>query len=133
MTLNNDIRRANPDFSFEVVPVAQALVNELAAIAEKLNYDPNPNDYHNSLALRLTSKDTVSKIVVSFHSVGSAFRGLVVAVGYFQTGDSPPIPVCDDIFRINYLEPRNDIIVRYAPWLDDCLIRGLAEWRRTLA
>jgi fido (protein-threonine AMPylation protein) len=131
-TLAQDISRANSEFVFQTMISRPAPANELRAIAEKLQYDPNTNDYYQSVVANFTSSGVVSRIVVSFHSVGAAFRGLVVAVGYFQIGDRPPILVSDDIFRINYQEPPGDTRKRYAAWLDECLIRGLAEWRRTL-
>lgn len=34
--------------------------------------------------------------------------------------------------RINYKEPREEAIPRFAKWLDAALIEGLAKWRRTL-
>lgn len=132
-TLTNDIARVNSEFTFQTASLAHAPVNELKAIAEKLHYDPNTNDHHTSLMASFKSKDIASRVVVSFHSVGPAFRGLLVAVAYFQTGDRPPTAICDDVFRINYQESRGDIVNRYSPWLEECLIKGLAEWRRTLA
>jgi len=131
--LNNEIARVNGSFSFSTGVLGSPPVDELRAIAEKLQYDPNANDYQQSIVASLTSSRVTSRIVVSFHSVGVSFRGLVAAVAYFQTGDNPPIPLSEDIFRISYQEPRNDVQLRYTPWLEECLIKGLAEWRRTLA
>lgn len=131
-TLANDIARVNSSFAFRPGHFGNAPANELRVIAEKLQYDPDVRDYQQSPFATFTSGGVVSRIVVSFHSVGSAFRGLLVAVAYFQAGDGPPIPICDDIFRITYQEPTNDAAKRYSPWLDACIISGLAEWRRTL-
>jgi len=131
-TLTNDIARVNGAFSFAAGTLGGPPVNELRAIAAKLHYDPNTNDYQQSPVANLISSGVTSRIVVSFHSVGSSFRGLVAAVAYFQAGDNLPIPLSDDIFRISYEEPRNEVQLRYTPWLEECLIKGLAEWRRTL-
>jgi hypothetical protein len=74
-----------------------------------------------------------STIVISFHGVGAAFRGLLVAAGYFQAGDGFAVPLSDDVFRISYQESQEEIDARFDKWLDGCLIQGIAEWRRTLA
>jgi hypothetical protein len=73
-----------------------------------------------------------SQIVISFHSVGATFRGLLAVVAYFQSFNGEAIPLSDDIFRISYEEPRPDIDNRYQAWLDKCIINGLAEWRRSI-
>jgi hypothetical protein len=107
-------------------------MNELRSVAEKLQYGANAKDYHQSVVASLTARGVVSRIVISFHSVGSGFRGLVVAVAYFQTGDGSAVPVSDDVFRISYEDAPADVGQRYAGWLDHSLMKGLAEWRRTL-
>jgi len=130
--LKNEIARVNSSFEFRAVTLGGPPPNAIRQLAEKLRYDPNTNDYHQSVAAVFRASTVESQIVVSFHSVGSAFRGLVVAVGYFQVGGGPPVPLSDDVFRISYQEPRTEIETRYGKWLDDRLIKGLAEWRRTL-
>jgi len=131
--LAEDITRVDPGFAFHTIALSDAPMSELRAVAEQLQYDPNTVDYHKSLDLWLRSSGAKSQIVVSFHSVGPAFRGLLVAVAYFQAGDGNPIPLSDDVFRIGYQDNRVEIEQRYLAWLDSCLIRGLAEWRRSLA
>jgi hypothetical protein len=131
-TLTNDITKVNSDFTFGVGDFREAPTNELHSLAEKLHYEPNTKDYHRSVVATLIAGSVASRIVVSFHSVGSGFRGLVVVVAYFQTDNGPAIPVSEDMFRISYEEPQAEIEKRYARWLDQCLIQGIALWRRTL-
>jgi hypothetical protein len=69
---------------------------------------------------------------VSFHGVGAAFRGLLVAVAYFQIGDGAAVPVSEDVFRISYQEPLSEIAPRFDKWLEPCIVEGIARWRRTL-
>ena len=130
-TLANDVGRVNSDFVFGIVTLGAPPAKELASIAERLRYNPNGNDFHNSAVVNLAVRGVASRIVVDMHSVG-AFRGLLAVVAYFQRGDGPAIPLSDDIFRISYEEPASEIENRYVPWLEECLIRGLAEWRRGL-
>ncbi len=126
-SLTNDIGRVNKDFTFSVATLG-ATTKETISIAEKLGYDANGNDYHGSAVINLSARAVTSRIVIDVHSVG-AFRGLLAVVAYFQRGDGPAVPLSDDIFRISYEEPTPQIENRYTPWLEECLIKGLAEWR----
>ena len=66
--------------------------------------------------------DQLTKILIK----GSQFLGITgVPLGSSR-------PLLDDIFRITYEEPLAEAEKRFAKWLDDSLIRGFAEWRRTL-
>jgi hypothetical protein len=130
--LRNDISRVNPAFEFSVGAVGQAPANEIRPVAEKLKYDPNFSDFQQSAVLTLKAADVASKIVVSFHGVGAAFRGLLVAVAYFQVGDGIAVPISEDVFRISYQETLNEIGPRFEKWLEPCIVEGIAHWRRTL-
>jgi hypothetical protein len=131
-TLKNDVSSVSKEFVFGAAALASPATGELSSIALKLQYDPNTNEHHQSTVLSLAVKGVQSRIVVSFHGVGSAFRGLLVAVAYFQAGNGAAIPLSEDIFRISYEEPRPEIDNRYKAWLDQCIINGLAEWRRSI-
>jgi len=130
--LHGEIANANPSFAFSLERIGQPSEG-LRSISEKLHYDPNANDYHNTIALRLSAASVVSRIVVSFHGVGPRFRGLLVAAAYLEVGAAAPVPLVEDVFRISYEEPRAEVEKRYETWLEDSLIRGLEEWRRTFA
>ena len=131
-SLKNDVSQVNKDFMFGVGSFGGPPTKEINAIAAKLQYDPNTNDHHQSLVFSLEVKDAKSRIVVSFHGVGAAFRGLLVVVAYFQSGDRAAVPLSEDVFRISYEEPRPEIDNRYKAWLDQCIIKGLEEWRRSI-
>ena len=131
-SLANDVSQVNKDYIFGVGSFGGPPTKEINAIAAKLQYDPNTNDHHQSLVFSLSVKGAESRIVVSFHGVGAAFRGLLVAVAYFQSGDGAAVPLSEDIFRISYEEPRPEIDNRYKAWLDQCIIKGLAEWRSSI-
>ena len=104
--------------------------NGLRASLQVVGQDKRIEDLQTPLAI--TAADITSRIVVSFHGVGAAFRGLLVVMGYFQVGDGPAVPISEDVFRISYQESANEITPRFEKWLDGCLIEGIAQWRRTL-
>ena len=128
--LTYDISRVNPEFSFLEGTLGQAPSNE--TVAEKLKYAPNFSDFHQSVVLSFKAADVTSRIVVSFHGVGAAFRGLLVAVAYFQVGDGEAVPISEDVFRITYQEAQEEILPRFEQWLEPCIVEGIAHWRRTL-
>jgi fido (protein-threonine AMPylation protein) len=130
--LASDISRVNSAFAFNAGMFREAPLNEIRRVAERLRYDPNVSDFHQDVVATLKAGDVTSRIVVSFHSVGAAFRGLLVAVAYFQVGDGPAVPISDDVFRISYQEAQSEIGPRFETWLDHSLIEGIAQWRRTL-
>ena len=139
--LAHEIARANSDFKFSVAHLGGPPTEELRLLAEALKYDPNPADYFlGSLLILLRSGSgaaamgnaTSAKIAVCVHTVGAAFRGLIAVVAYFQVGAERPVPLSDDIFRIDYQESYKELEQRYAKWLEACVIQGIAEWRKTL-
>jgi len=75
---------------------------------------------------------TFRAITISFHGLGNSFRGILGVSGYFQSGDRPPVPLSDVIFRFSYQENRDPSIQRFEPWLEAAVTRGLEFWRRTL-
>jgi hypothetical protein len=82
--------------------------------------------------LILKAGEVTSMIVVSFHGVGAAFRGLLVAVAYFQAANRAAVPISEDVFRISYQETQDEIVPRFEKWLEPCIVEGIAHWRRTL-
>jgi fido (protein-threonine AMPylation protein) len=130
--LSEDTSRASPAFWFGAGGLAQAPLAEIRPIAERLKYDPNFSDFHQSVVLILKAGDVTSRIVVSFHGVGAAFRGLLVAVAYFQAGSGEAVPISEDVFRVSYQETQNEIVPRFEKWLEPCIVEGIAHWRRTL-
>jgi Fic family protein len=130
--LRDDISRVDSTFAFSAGVFGEAPANEIDAVAAKLKYDPNINVFQQNVVLSLKARDIESRIVVAFHGVGAAFRGLLVAAAYFQTGKGSAVPVSEDVFRINYQEQLSELRPRFDKWLDDSIIEGIAHWRRTL-
>jgi Fic family protein len=131
-SLQKQIAQANQGFAFSPGTLGGPPVGEMRTVGEKLHYDPNLQDHFQNYVMNLSAAGVGSRIVVALTSVGSAFKGIIAVTAYFQAGNSNAIPLADDIFRIDYKEPVAEIQTRYDKWLDAVMIRGLAEWRRTL-
>jgi Fic family protein len=131
-SLDAEVGKASKDFQFGIATLGGPPLDELKTLGNLLEYDPNTNDFHVAHLAQLTTRGMLSQIVISFHGVGSGFRGLLAVAAYFRSGQGPVVPLSKDIFRITSEEPEAEISKRFFAWLNECLIEGLAEWRRSL-
>ncbi|MBZ5727048.1 MAG: Fic family protein [Acidobacteriia bacterium] len=129
--LNEEIAQVDSTFQFSAGTLSGPPLNEIRSVAEKLKYEPDVS-FHEAAVANFKAAGIPSRIVVSFHGVGAAFRGLLVAAAYFQAGDGPAVPISEDVFRISYQDQQNEIAARFHKWLDGCIVEGIAHWRRTL-
>ena len=129
--LTKEIGTANVALTFRSVNASMEL-SVLKQLAEKLRYQPNTAEESLNHELIFSAGGSLSRMVVSLHSLGAVFRGLVASAAYFRAGDGEVVPLSEDIFRIDYKDPVDELRGRYLKWLDGCIIRGLAEWRKTL-
>jgi Fic family protein len=128
--LTRDIAQASAEFHFQVAS-GKASERYSRASGEAFQYDPNTKDFDQAVLLTLAAGGVSSRIVVSFHGVGPAFRGLLVAAGFFHAGETVQV-LTGDAFRISYQESQQGATTRYSKWLGHVLIEGLAQWRRSL-
>ncbi len=115
--------------------LARSTLAETAAKLERelggptLRFVANSSAADPNATLTIEAGQVASKIVVEFGT--SVLGGLALVGAKFQArGRSTPL--LGEVFRIDYHEPMDELRERFAKWLDDCLIRGLAEWRKTL-
>lgn len=107
--------------------------------ARRLDYFANMRDFHAWARLGLVTENGRSEILLSFHAVGSEFRGVVGAsTSFYRRQEADEIehqiielqPVCEDLFQINYKEEPSSVMRRFRPWLEETLVEGLDQWRR---
>lgn len=113
-------------------PAYRDVLDEIRKVTEKLYYVLGIDDYFQSSVVVLKDSGISSRIVVVFTCAAPFFNGVIAGIAYFQTGKNEPFLLSDDIFRIDHKGPVAEIQQRYVKWLDDVMIKGLAEWRRTL-
>ncbi len=113
---------------------------QIISTAQHLGYYANINDYHSWTRLVLRTDDQ-SEILISFHTIGREYRGLIAASGtYFRRSETEEGPsyftdaecLNSDLFQINYLEDIESTETRYHNWLNNTLIMGLEVWRSSL-
>ena len=120
--------------------------------AQRLEYFANLRVHHEWVRLGLDTENGRSEILISFHGIGTDFRGLIgVSVCFYRRHQETPDeyddedlydlqrqtmrvaelqPVCGDVFQINYAEPLESVQRRFKPWMERALVLALDQWRR---
>ena len=114
--------------------------------ARRLGYFANMRDYHDWARIGFETESGQSNILLSFHTVGRDYRGVIGASMCFyrrQRSDGEGSggkgieqqvielqTVSDDLFQVNYKEDIEAVERRFGPWLEEALVMGLDQWRR---
>jgi Fic family protein len=107
--------------------------------ANCIDYFANMRGFHAWARLGFVTENGRSELLLSFHAVGSDYRGVVGAsMSFYRRQEADNIehqiielqPVCDDLFQINYKEDPASVLRRFRPWLEEALVAGLDQWRR---
>ncbi|MGI6139926.1 MAG: Fic family protein [Candidatus Hydrogenedentales bacterium] len=111
-------------------------------IAKIFHYFADLRSYYHWKRLAIwESGQRQTDIVVSFHSLGAEFSGVMAATAFVihcwvekgqETSFEGPYPVCDDMFQFAYNQDAQKVKERFALWLNDALVNGLDLWRRHL-
>jgi Fic family protein len=113
---------------------------QIIEVAKRLGYFADTKIYR-AWARLVLKGDFQTEILLSFHGLGSEFRGLLaVTMCFYRREDTEKgqrqiadvVPLSDDIFQINYKEPVAEAQERFRSWLEGCLIQGLEMWRQSL-
>lgn len=116
--------------------------NQVVETARALGgYFANLETVHQWVRLSMQT-GPIFELVVSIHSVGREFNGVLVATAFTDTkyrqeeGGSLVFtgvsPACTEAFQFNYLEEPDAVVRRFAVWLDEVTTIGLAAWQRSL-
>jgi fido (protein-threonine AMPylation protein) len=98
------------------------------------------SDYSAWVRLGIATESGRGEVVVSFHSIGRQYRGVIGAVMVFfrrseteegsrQTTDVTVLG--NQPFQVNYKEDESSVLTRFRSWLEQGLVEGLDTWRRT--
>ena len=125
--------RSGPDtdfwFKMQIVSVAQAF-----------HYYADTRSYRAWVRLKI-KEDRVAHLVLSFHSLGVEFVGIVAVSAFLEYLDrddegavtrAEPRPLCGNVFQFSYKEDEGRVRDRFARWLEHVILVGLEEWRRQL-
>ena len=114
--------------------------HQVVDTARHLDYLANLRDYHEWVRLAFETESGRSELLLSFHTIGRDFRGVVGASMCFyrrQAGGegatqqvSELQTVSGELFQVNYKEDLETAERRFVPWLEEALVMGLDQWRR---
>jgi len=131
--LQTEIGSVQPRFRFGVNQSGGVGVEEsqIVQVARTLGYSANLAEYNQMADLQLLTART-TKIVVSFHGVGTMYRGIIAVSAFLETDAGEPVPVCEEFFQINYEEEQSQTESRYETWLERSIARGLTIWQQSV-
>lgn len=114
--------------------------NEIVSVAKELGYYADTRTYRAWIRLRIR-EDRQTNIVLSFHSLGVEFLGLMAVSAFMEFRDRKdygevsidgPHKLSRDVFQFSYKEKEEVIRERFEQWLNDVLLVGLDQWRKQL-
>lgn len=114
--------------------------HQVVAVARKHEYFADTITHRAWVRLRIFDERQTS-VVVSFHSVGTQFVGILGASAFVEfreideaqhTSIDGPYPVSADLFEFSYLDPFDAVRERFARWLGETLALGVDQWRRQI-
>jgi len=106
----------------------------------RFGYYAGFGDFSAWARLCITTESGRGEILVSFHSVGRDYRGVVGAVivcfrkAESGEGERQPFDVTvigDESFQVNYRESLDTVRLRFSRWLERGLVEALEVWRRS--
>lgn len=112
--------------------------HQVIECANKLKYWANRGLYRSWVALKIRTMSK-TEILFSIHGLGRAVGTLVCSGMIFtrQTGAnedeslvSQVRPICEAPFTFSHAQNTNEVLKRFQHWLDQCVVKGLDEWRK---
>lgn len=111
-------------------------------LSEHHGYVANTRRYTYRLCLLIREKRRTG-ICLWFHAIGKPFHGVMGVGAFLQrddkiksenmfSGAADTMLLSDDLFVFSYLERTDKAAERFLSWLDNVILIGLDEWRRSL-
>lgn len=113
---------------------------QILHVAEELGYYADTRSYRAWVRMRIR-EDRQATVVLSFHSLGVEFLGIMAASAFIEYRDTnedggisvgEPRRICPTVFQFSYKEDESAVMERFSHWLDEVMILGLEEWRTQL-
>lgn len=113
---------------------------QIVQCAQKLNYFANLGRYQAWACLTIQTNQR-TEILFSFHGIGHHESGIfgcstmIYSREKLDTGEGhigEIIPLSTDPFEFTYTEDTTDVQRRFRKWLDQCSVKGLDHWQRTV-
>jgi Fic family protein len=115
-------------------------IRQTVKLARKNEYVVETNKYWSWLRIRIQEEREAS-LVVSFHSLGKEFLGIMAASAFMlywdkeedeHVNEDGPYQPNEEIFQFAYNEQPDEVLSRFRKWLDRSVVSGLDHWRKQL-
>ena len=113
---------------------------QIVDLAKQLGYFADTRTYRSWVRLKII-EDRRTEIVLSFHSLGSKFVGVMTVSAFLEHRDRSedgetamdgPYRLCPEVFQFSHLESPEGVAERFDTWLNEVLLAGLDLWRGQL-
>ncbi len=113
---------------------------QIVELAKRHEYFADTRTYASWVRLRVV-EERRAELVVSFHSLGTEFLGIVAASAFLEFRDKTeegettvdgPYELSREIYQCSYNEDGDAARSRFDAWLNDIVLSGLDLWRRQL-
>ncbi|MEX2649451.1 MAG: Fic family protein [Alphaproteobacteria bacterium] len=113
---------------------------QIVNVARQREYFADTKTYRTWCRLKIREARQCD-IIVSLHSLGYEFSGIVAASAFAQFREpyytenvniEGPYPLSDQIYHVSYLESETSFVPRFRAWLREVLVAGLDIWRKQL-
>ena len=113
---------------------------QIVEVARSCDYFADTRTYATWVRLKIR-EERQTQLVVSFHSLGVDFLGILVASAFLEYRDRSedgelsvegPYQLSKDVFQFAFNEAVESVESRYTDWLNGVLLFGLDQWRRQI-
>ncbi len=142
--LTSVLRPMRPDSTVTVVrnkpDSTHWFFGQVLELARESGYFADVRTYHAWVRLKINELRQ-AELVVSFHSVGQEFIGLLAASAFLEYREKAedeetrivgPYDVARESFQFSYQEDPDLIKQRFDNWLRETIVIGLEQWRQQL-
>lgn len=146
--LGSDLRNKLQDIDQRYVALAERsnaendswFKKQVVDLARQLGYYADTRTYRSWVRLKII-EDRRTEIVLSFHSLGSTFVGVMAVSAFLEHRDKSedgetamdgPYRLCAEVFQFSHLESGDTVVKRFKEWLNEVLLAGLNQWRGQL-
>ena len=114
---------------------------QIIETAKQLDYFANLRNYHTWIQLVIDVEKTSTTLLLSFHSLGHEYRGLLVCTvcAYHRDGAeegelniSDIQSLTDSPFQFSYADEEDNLRDRFKPWLEEVILTGLEYWNKSI-
>jgi hypothetical protein len=113
---------------------------QIVAVANEFDYYADTRTFRTWARLKIR-EDRQTELVISIHSLGMNFLGLLAATAFVEFRDRDengettlegPYTACREPFEFSYLDDEQTVEERFREWLTTSTLLGLDQWRRQL-